>query len=60
MIRFWIQKIQFMCYFTFHRDWALAWEEWKLAKKDLDDAEARSKETNRRAEERLRRAIREE
>ena len=59
MIRFWLQKIQFMCYFAFHGDWALAQEEWKLTKKDLDDAEDRSKETNRRAEERLLEAIQE-
>ena len=59
MIRFWLQKIQFMCYFAAHRDWALVRAEWKLTKKDLDEAKARSEEINREATERLLEALRE-
>ena len=48
-----LQKIQFMCVFAWWRNWALVREEWKLTKKDLDDAKARSEEINRRAAEQL-------
>ncbi len=53
MLRFWIQKLKFMCIFASSGHWALAREEWKLTKKDLDDAKSRADEINRRAAEQL-------
>ncbi len=57
MSRFWMKKLKFMCVFAAHGNWALVREEWKLTKKDLDDARARSEEINREAAERLLKAI---
>ncbi len=53
MIRFWLRKVQLMCIFAVHKHWALVREEWKLTKKDLDDALAREEEINQGATERL-------
>ena len=57
MIRFWLKKLQFMAYFAWHREWPLLREEWKLTKKELDEAEVSFQIYNKIAVRRLWRAI---
>lgn len=60
MLRFWLQKLKFMCIFASSGHWGLVRAEWKLTKKGLDDAKSRSEEINREAADRLLEALREE
>ena len=47
MLRFWLQKLKFMCIFASSGHWGLVRAEWKLTKKGLDDAKSRSEEIER-------------
>lgn len=60
MIKFWREKLSFMWEFAKSGNWALVWEEWKLRRRDLLDAEARWEEINRAALTRLLDALKEE
>ena len=55
MIKYWLQKIWLLFYFSIHGEWKLVREEWKMSKQELDEAAVRFEELDRENRKRIHR-----
>jgi hypothetical protein len=59
-IKFYFEKIHFLLYFIWRRNWGLVRDEWNLTYEQLAEAEGRSDEICREAAERVLARLQEE